>query len=479
VTESGSDPDRTEPPLAVPDASTLAALRAALQQASYTERDVAAALGSRPPLARTREAVYRLRLAETGHLGTLICLFRLGERVPRDAAADALAPAELDALLTAGFLTEHDGQIAAAIELSPSLGLVVAHDRNDAARRAPPWHVMFGAASRTLAALTIRRRVRTALDIGTGTGIQALLAARHAERVVATDVSERALRFARVNAALNGIDNVEWRQGDLFEPVANERFGLIVSNPPFVISPDTNVMFRDSPLPRDEVSGFVVAAAGEHLEDGGHATVLCSWIGPADGHWSTPPRGWIPGGCDGVVLQFTAAEPLDYAAMWTDELDRWLAYYRGAGIERISIGAVVLRRRSGEGRIVAYQANRAPREDAGEQLERVLDAGDVDERSLLSGRFRLVAHELRQEASYRDGAYTINLTGIELRGAPLNARVEAEAIHVLPGLDGSATLAEVIDRAAAQTGVDRAALERAVLTTARRLYERGFLVRVA
>ena len=109
-------------------------------------------------------------------------------------------------------------------------------------------------ASATLASLTIRKPVERALDVGTGNGIQAVLAARHAAAVVATDVSERALAFAEFNCALNGADNVELRLGSFLEPVAGERFGLVVSNPPFAISPENDLVFRDSGLGRDRVS---------------------------------------------------------------------------------------------------------------------------------------------------------------------------------------------------------------------------------
>ena len=464
----------TQPPLREPPGAVLAGLREALDGAGFDATRIEAALGAKPPLPRTRLEVYRIRLQDRGALGTLIRLFRLGDAVERSAADAALAPADCDALADAGVLEANGDGITARIALTPYAGLVVAHDRSDPARPAPPWHVMFGAASRTLAALTIRRPAEAALDVGTGSGVQALLAARHARRVVATDLNERALTFTRMNAALNGVTNVECRPGDLFAPVAGERFDLVVSNPPFVISPDTDVLFRDSALPGDEISGHVVAQAAAHLGRTGHATVLCSWIERGDDDWAARPRGWIPAGCDAVVLQFTSVQPLDYAAMWTDQLERWLAYYRDEGVERIAIGAVILRH--GDGRVRAFRANSAPRDGGGDQLLRIFDAEALDDAALLGARLRLVDHTLRQVATHRAGAYSIDLTGVELAGAPLNVRVEDEAIHVLPRLDGSATLAEVVDRAALETGLERDTLERAALVTARRLYERGFAV---
>jgi methylase of polypeptide subunit release factors len=466
------------PQLAEPDAGTLAALRDALTRAGYEQGRIRAALGRRPPLPHTRREVVRRRLSEAGGLGTLIRLFHLGESVEAAEAVAALAPADPEALLEAGFLERAGDGVAARVALTAAAGLFFAHDHSDPSEPPASWHVLLGAASHTLAALTIRRPARLALDLGTGCGVQALLAARHVEHVVATDVSARALCFTRINAALNDLQNVECRRGDLFEPVGGERFGLIASNPPFVISPDSELVFRDSGLPGDELSRRVVRGAQEHLEDGGHATILCNWIRPPDGHWAIPPRGWIGEGCDGLLLQFTSVRPLEYAATWTDAFDRWLAYYREHNVEWISTGAVILRRRPGAGRIVAYQATGRPRANAGEQIVRILDAEAVDEASLAAGRFRLVDHELQQEARYRDGAYTIELTGVSISGSPLNVRAEPDAVHALARLDGLLTVNEVIDRTAGETGLDRERIERATLTTVRRLYERGFLERV-
>ncbi len=72
------------------------------------------------------------------------------------------------------------------------------------------------------------------LDLGTGSGVGALFAARRGFRVVAVDVNPEAVRCARVNALLHHLeDRIEARQGDLFAPVAGERFDLVLFNPPF------------------------------------------------------------------------------------------------------------------------------------------------------------------------------------------------------------------------------------------------------
>jgi release factor glutamine methyltransferase len=78
----------------------------------------------------------------------------------------------------------------------------------------------------------------TVLDMGTGCGILAVLAAKKAKAVVAVDVNPYALQCAAKNAETNGVeDRVEFRLGDLFQPInQNERFSLMLFNAPYLPS---------------------------------------------------------------------------------------------------------------------------------------------------------------------------------------------------------------------------------------------------
>ena len=138
-----------------------------------------------------------------------------------------------------------------------------------------------GGASLTLAGLQLPTHAERVLDLGTGCGIQALRARRFAERVVATDVSERALAFTRLNALLNGVDGIETRLGSLFEPVRGEVFDRVVSNPPFVITPRVagvpEYEYRDAGLAGDDLVAAFVTGVGEVLAPGGTAQLLGNW----------------------------------------------------------------------------------------------------------------------------------------------------------------------------------------------------------
>ena len=133
-------------------------------------------------------------------------------------------------------------------------------------------HVLgVGGASTTLAQVTVRDDREHVLDLGTGCGIQALHASRHSRRVVGTDISRRALAFARFNAALAGV-TLDLREGSMLEPVADERFDLVVSNPPFVITPRTPGMpsyeYRDGGRSGDAIVRELVEGVGAVLAPG-------------------------------------------------------------------------------------------------------------------------------------------------------------------------------------------------------------------
>src|SRR6476646_7770124 len=109
--------------------------------------------------------------------------------------------------------------VRALARIVPHDELLIASDRRVAhGEPEQPDHVAgVHGPSLTLSHLTVRRPVERALDMGTGSGVQAILASRHSDHVVATDLNERALNFAAFNAVLNGVENVEFRTGSFFE----------------------------------------------------------------------------------------------------------------------------------------------------------------------------------------------------------------------------------------------------------------------
>ena len=341
-------------------------------------------------------------------------------------AAEAVKPLELDALRAMGLIEDVPSGIRAHVRLSAHDGLIIAHDGYDEERRKlRPDHVLdVNPTTMTLANMTVRRRVGRALEIGTGCGVLALKAAAHADHVVATDTNPRALNLAVFNAALNGITNVEWRQASLFDAVAGERFDLIFCNPPYVISPDSQFIFRDGGRRGDALCEEIVRRLPEHLRDGGFATVLINWVIRAGDHWSDPLRRWVDGnGCDSWLMMSAAQEPLAYAALWNRSrdraayeagLDRWSAYFEQLAAQTIGLGAVVLRRRASgtpwtradhmaENVTALGSAHRAP-----VRSETAL-AAIGDDTALLAQRVEAARdHRLHQTLAVRDGDYVVD-----------------------------------------------------------------------
>lgn len=119
------------------------------------------------------------------------------------------------------------------------------------------------------------------LDLGTGSGIGAVAAARWAGRVVAVDINPEAIRCARINALLNRVeDRVDVRLGDLFAPVAGERFDAVLFNPPYYRGTPRDL--QDHAWRSPDVVVRFARGLRDHLAPGGTALVILSTDGEAD-----------------------------------------------------------------------------------------------------------------------------------------------------------------------------------------------------
>lgn len=343
----------------VPSTDAAPALRSALLDAGYTASAISELLGpvAERALARGEPAAARRATSGLTDLETLVRLFLLAEPVAEVDAEKALGGLGL----TSGvLLREERGVVRAALDLRPyGDEWFVASDLRPPAGAAPlePEAVVgIGSASMTLATATARPdHVRTALDLGTGCGVQALHLAAAGATVTATDASERALDMAALTAALSGVE-FDLVAGNLFEPVTDERFDQVVANPPFVIGPH-RFTYRDSEAPADELTAHVVRTAAEHLNPGGTATLLGSWLALAGHDWRERVRAWLPDDCDALVLLREVLDPAEHVALWLADSDEgldaeapdgmaeaWLTDLEEREAEGVAYGLVLLRR---------------------------------------------------------------------------------------------------------------------------------------
>ena len=384
------------------DPALLAALHAALRRRDFTHDGVARLLGPAATAALERDqAVPALRVlepllesaGEDRGLAGVVVLFLLGRPVPGDVLAEALAPVTPGQLARLGLVEETAGGLSAAVDLRPYAAddgteLYVASDLGAAQRPGVLRrdHVLgIGQASLTLAQTTDRRPVGRALDLGTGCGIQTFHLLAHARRVTATDVSDRALGFTRFNLLLNaaalGIDprrpedRVDLRLGSLLEPVRGEEFDLVVSNPPFVITPrpagessGERFTYRDGGLPGDRIVSTLVRELPGVMAPGATAHLLGNWEVPgteraggepvpAADRWMRRPDGWVPDGIDTWWIQRELVSPEEYAETWlrdaAEQRDRehyeqayraYLDDFAARRVEAVGFGMIRLRR---------------------------------------------------------------------------------------------------------------------------------------
>jgi methylase of polypeptide subunit release factors len=474
------------------DRALVARLAGLFADADYTAPTIQRLLGTEEELlARPREVPVHLKRLDHGPepLATLVALFVLP--VTLDAADAEKRLPEIELLHELGLVEVVGSEVRSVARIIPHDHLLIASDR--ARDDTGPDHVAgVHRPSAGLAHLTVRRPVERALDVGTGNGVQALLCAEHAELVVATDVNERALEFAAFNAALNGVQNVEFRAGSFFEPVAGERFGLVVCNPPYVITPDSDYLFRDGGMEGDQVSELVAAELPDALDEGGYGTMTASWVVAGDDDPTERPRRWLEdSGCDAWIVHTSLDDPLTTAAAWNREsppdelaerLERWLSYYGELKIEAVGYGALVLRRREGVNWVRTCVVPRRGIHRAGAHLERLFAAQDflAAMENLAELRFRL-HDDVILEHSLRPTDEAWSLVGAELvltDGLPFRAGLDEATSAVVRHLNQSRTLDEILGAAAAELDVDADRFRPAGVEFVKQLLELGYVVPV-
>jgi len=469
----------------------------ALRNVGYSEDGVVDLLGEEALSGDREDApVFERRLPQT-RLATVVRAFFLQQPVSTSAAVHALGRRAVAALETTA-LAKVEDNVVPRVRIVPVGKLLIASDDYPGGEEPADYVAAYTPTSQVCELLTPRHRVTRALDVGTGSGVQALLAARHAKHVVATDVNGRALAYTELNAALNGLTNIECRRGSLFEPVEGESFDLITCNAPYVVSPQQRWAYRDAGFQADELSARMVREAASHLTDGGFATLLVSWVAEDEDSPDERALAWTKElDCDSWILPVWEADPLDHAATWNVELaknakafgtalDDWTQYLGRLGVRWVSEGAILLHRRPGRRHTARVdQVDEDALEDAGDQVRRAFAArarlSELEKPTdLLDAPLAVAATvQLERELKPRRGRTAVETAYIHLDEGT-NSTVEAtvHALDILASLDGSASLGEVVQATADRLGLSEAEtsqLRREALKVSRELLELGAL----
>ena len=511
-------------------------LRADLVAAGYTVDGVGEVLGEVASAALHREQTVPARRALAGVApaheprAALARLFLLGDEVSRAALDRALPGVGTAGAVRLGLVAaagEADGDaVRAVVDLRPYAAV-------DATGEASWWlasdlaelatggrlatdHVLgAGGASTTLAQVTARTPVDRVLDLGTGCGVQALHAARHARQVVATDLSRRALGFARFNVALNtaldtpGVD-VGLRHGSMLEPVAGERFDLVVSNPPFVITPHTGAAgaavadalgdyeYRDGGRSGDDLVRDLVQDVGGVLAPGGVAQLLGNWEHRRGEPWDERVGAWLDAaGLDGWVIQREVLDPAEYAETWirdggtTPEREpgawaaaygAWLDDFASRDVEAVGFGIVTLRRPADGGRPTLRRLEEhtgSVHQPLGAHLAASLAAHDwlaARDDAALAEAHLVVADDVTEERFHTPGQADPNVVVVR-QGDGLGRGVQASTgLAAFVGVcDGELAVGQIVGALAALLEVPVDDLRAELLPTVRNLVRDRFL----
>ncbi|NGO67130.1 DUF7059 domain-containing protein [Streptomyces boncukensis] len=493
-------------------------LRAAMTDARFTADGLLELLGAPAYAALARgETVPALRATRgEGPLETLVRLFLLQQPAPYAGARAALPVEEALAdgwLARTGTGSGSDtgvgavGEVRATVDVRPysgpdgedwwivsDLGCAVggaagiAEEREDVV-------LGVGGASTTLAGLMVRTPVGRALDLGSGSGVQALHASRFATHVTATDLNPRALHITRLTLALSGAPAAELREGSLFAPVADEEpYDLIVSNPPFVISPGARLTYRDGGMAGDDLCRTLVGESAGRLAEGGYGQLLANWEHRADEDWRERVSSWVPRGCDAWIVQREVQDIAQYAELWLRDAgdhrkdpaeyaaryDAWLSAFEARGTKAVGFGWITLRRTEAERpSVIAEEWTHPVEQPLGGVLRAHFDRQEflrtTDDAALLQHRY-LLADEVMQEQIGLPGAEDPEYVVLrQHRGMRRATTVDTVGAGFAGVCDGTLSAGQILEAIGQLVGEDPGKLRARTPASIRLLVEQGFL----
>lgn len=520
----------------------LQALAADLRAIGYTVDGVAELLGPAAHAALGRDQLIPALIATeaavgggttTSALAAVVRLWLLAEPQPAGTLDAALPGIRTAGLVELGLVEPSpEGLVQAKVDLRPYGWEGAAGEETISSGGAELWvasdlaahqrpgvlrhdHVLgIGQASTTLVQVTARRHVARALDLGTGCGIQTFHLLHHAEHVTATDISERALAFTRFNLMLNAAalhldpaepeSRVSLRLGSLLDPVAGQEFDLVVSNPPFVITPrgagetaSDQFTYRDGGLPGDDIVAALVRDLPSVLAPGGTAQLLGNWEIPAGAAWADRPRSWASPDADVWFIQREQVSPEEYAETWLRDAseardrrlyqDSYAAYlddFASRNVEAIGFGMIWLRRPAAGARPVMsrFEEITYPIEQpVGPHLGAAVERADWLAAHELESAHLLVADDVTEERHQRPGAehpgVILLRQGAGLRRTNL---LSTELAGFVSACDGELSVGQIIGALDAllggYEGYDSAAFRQGLLDEVANLVRDGFLL---
>jgi hypothetical protein len=439
------------------------------------------------------------RTSDPTALNALLRLFFLGMPMESESIADLVPASVVTPMLETGMLVCDGGRLTPTVMLTPCEGFLFAADpaRTLESPEASGMVLWPNPSTRLLQMFTLRRPAGATLDLGTGCGILAILASRHSRQVVATDLNPRATEFARFNVWLNGVKNVDCLTGDTFEPVQGQTFDLIVSNPPFFVTPSTDQIYCENSLELDDYCRDLIRAAPHYLNEGGFLQITLEWVEVRGQSWRDRLTEWLTDtGCDAWVLRSFKRSGAAYASerigrmmpysplTANQRFDEWMAYYRDRGVEEVQGGILAMRRRSGKNWIRLEDVTSLdPAQPFGESVVELFGNQDkletdvsVDQMMAWKPRLPPDAHldqQLRLEAGeWKPASMQLRRPG----GLSSSLALDSQVAGFLAGCDGSRTLCDLAQDLAAAVKIAPDQVLRQCCAIMRKLVERRLVL---
>jgi hypothetical protein len=435
------------------------------------------------------------RISAPSALHVLLRWFFLGVPMESESISEIVPEPVIALMLETGMLVRDGARLTPRVMLTPCERFLFAADpartlESPESSRMVLWP---NPSTRLLQMFAIRRPSGATLDLGAGCGILAILASDHSRQVVATDLNPRATEFARFNVWLNGVKNVDCLTGDTFEPVQGRTFDLIVSNPPFFVTPSTGQIYCENSMELDGYCREIVRTAPRHLNEDGFLQMTFEWVQVSGQSWQDRLKEWLEDtGCDAWVLRSYARSAAAYASerigrmmpyspmTANQRFDQWMDYYRAHGVQEIQGGILAMRRRAGKNWIRMEEASNLDfTEPFGESIVELFanqDRLETDRSTdqMMAWKPRLpsdtyIDQQLRLVAGeWKSSSMQLRRTG----GIPSSLALDPQVADFLRGCDGARTLYELAEDLAAAVKVDREQARQQCCAVMRKLVER-------
>lgn len=344
---------------------SLTQLRQLLQKNDFNEQRVCSALGIEvlQKLEPTHLHYFSQYVLASNDFADLIRLFQLRCDLSESRLKELFGDRLFAVLVKLGLLIPRAGNWASRVDIFCVDGLYICTDHRfmllpeDQISEQPVMYI--GLDSLGLVHTAPRIKADRVLDLCSGSGIQALIASRYAKTVDAVDLQARAIRFARFNAQLNGIDNVQFHYGDLYDAVSGRKYDSILANPPFVPSPrqgDEGLSFREGGSEGEAILRRIIAESHQYLQQHGRLYVVTDLVDLSQ-YQQKLTTWWRGAGADMLVLHTADRDEILFAVPhchwpygqsfddYNMELGDWVDNFRASNLKAVNFGYILIQKR--------------------------------------------------------------------------------------------------------------------------------------